>query len=665
LTTQTNKMNQADEEELLRKYDTEARTRKYIGGMAQVMIALAIIWSVFQIYTSSFGIIDAIKMRAWHLGFLLVLSFLLYPATKKTFEPRKLPTWWDLTCILLTLSSVGYLLLTYDTFAGKRGGLHVPLDYWFGAIGVIMTFEASRRVVGNALTIIAGVFLLYNFTGSYLPGMLQHGGFSIQRVTDIMFWGSQGIFGIALGVSATYIFLFVLFGAFLKNSGFTDFINDIALSIAGWTSGGPAKVAVIGSGFMGMVNGSAVANVVTTGAVTIPLMRKTGYKPRFAAAVEAVASTGGLFAPPIMGAAGFVMAEFIGVPYRTIMLAAAIPALLYYITVFMVVHFEAKKIGLSGIAKENIPNALTVLKDKGHLLLPLVVLIWLLTTGVTPLYAAVYALITTVIASWLRKGTRMGLSKIVQSLVEGSMAAVSVGVACAIVGVVVGTVSLTSIGLTLGNNILQYAGENLFLAAFLTMVISIILGMGIPATAAYIIIATIAAPILVKLGVPVLAAHMFAFFYAALSSITPPVALASYAAAGLAKASPNEVSWTAVRIGITGFIIPYFFLYNPVLLFVGGSIGQSLWALTTASVGVICLAAGLQGWFITRANVIQRILLFIVAFLMIKPTVPTDIIGALLLITAITWQVLSSRKNRLKTPSNYEANSTPKEVSGS
>lgn len=632
----------ANTEELLKQYDSEARTREYIGIMAKVVTAVALIWALFQIYVNSFGVLEAIKMRAWHLGFLLILTFLLYPANKKKMKARKLPTVWDITCILLTLYSVGYLLITYDTFARDRAGFHVEMDYLVGAIGLFVVFEASRRIAGYTLTIIAAVFLAYNFLGPYIPGMLGHAGYSYERVTDIMWWGSQGLFGITLGVSATYIFMFVLFGAFLKNSGFTDFINDIALALAGWTAGGPAKVSVIGSGFMGMVNGSAVANVVTTGAVTIPLMKKTGYSSRFAAAVEAVASTGGQIAPPVMGAAAFIMAEFIGVPYTTIILAAIIPALVYYIALFMVVHFEAKKIGLKGISKENIPNVVQVLKDGGHLTIPIIVLLGLLFTGVTPLYAATFALIATVVASWFRKSTRMGLKQIVDSMVEGSLSAIGVGIACAIVGVVVGTVSLTSVGLTLGNNILQLSGGSIIVAAILTMIISIVLGMGIPATAAYIIVATISAPLLVQLGAPPLAAHLFAFFYASLSNITPPVALAAYAAAGLSGANPNAVGFLATKLGLTGFIIPYFFLFNPVLLFDGESYVHSFIALITASIGVVALAGGLQGWVLNKTNWIQRIMLFATAFLMIDPNIVLSIIGFSIFLAVIIWQKFSS-----------------------
>lgn len=636
----------ANTEELLKQYDSEARTREYIGIMAKVVTAVALIWALFQIYVNSFGVLEAIKMRAWHLGFLLILTFLLYPANKKKMKARKLPTVWDITCILLTLYSVGYLLITYDTFARDRAGFHVEMDYLVGAIGLFVVFEASRRIAGYTLTIIAAVFLAYNFLGPYIPGMLGHAGYSYERVTDIMWWGSQGLFGITLGVSATYIFMFVLFGAFLKNSGFTDFINDIALALAGWTAGGPAKVSVIGSGFMGMVNGSAVANVVTTGAVTIPLMKKTGYSSRFAAAVEAVASTGGQIAPPVMGAAAFIMAEFIGVPYTTIILAAIIPALVYYIALFMVVHFEAKKIGLKGISKENIPNVVQVLKEGGHLTIPIIVLLGLLFTGVTPLYAATFALLATVVASWFRKSTRMGLKQIVDSMVEGSLSAIGVGIACAIVGVVVGTVSLTSVGLTLGNNILQLSGGSIIVAAILTMIISIVLGMGIPATAAYIIVATISAPLLVQLGAPPLAAHLFAFFYASLSNITPPVALAAYAAAGLSGANPNAVGFLATKLGLTGFIIPYFFLFNPVLLFDGESYVHSFIALITASIGVVALAGGLQGWVLNKTNWIQRIMLFATAFLMIDPNIVLSIIGFVVFLAVIIWQKFSSAEKQ-------------------
>ncbi len=634
-------------EKVAEKYDTDSSMRRYIGPMTRVITLIAICWASFQMYMSSIGVLEAIKLRACTLGFLLIFTFILFPANKSDKKTRRLPTFVDMVWIALTIASVGYLVIMFETFAREWGGFHRSnYNYLFGGIGIIVLFEASRRVVGNALTLIAATFLLYIFAGPYIPGVLGHSGFSVNRVIDLMFWGTSGIFGIALGVFSTFVFMYVLFGAFLKNSGFSDFINDLALTIAGRSAGGPAKVAVIGSGLLGMISGSAVGNVVTTGAVTIPLMKKTGYRPHFAGAIEAVASTGGLFAPPVMGAAGFIMAEFLGIPYSTVMLAAIIPAILYYITIFMVVHFEAKRVGLTGISKENIPNALVVLKERGHLLLPLVILLWLLTSGVTPVYAAVWALLGTIIASWFRKSTRMGLKEIILSIEEGCRAAITVGIACSIVGIVVGTVTLTSLGLVIGNNILHFAGENLFLVGLFTMVISIVMGMGIPATASYIIVATISAPLLVQLGVPALTAHMFAFFYSVLSNITPPVALASYAAAGLAGASPNKVSLTAVRLGITGFIIPFFFLYNPVLLFDDGTVSESLVALVTASAGVVCLAAALQGWLITKTNYVQRALLFVVAYLMIDPSLFTDVIGIGLIMIICIYQKIAPKKKK-------------------
>ncbi|MRG84897.1 TRAP transporter permease [Salinibacillus xinjiangensis] len=629
------------------KYSTEAKMRSYNGPMKYVIIGLSIFMALFLMYYNSIGTMESIILRAWTLGFLLILSFLLFPASKRSRGERKLPTLWDFICIILSLVSIYYFIDIYETFARDWGGRHRSnWNFIFGGIAIALLFEASRRVVGYALTILSAIFLLYVYYGSYIPGIFGHGGFEVERIIDQMFWGSAGVYGIALGVFTTFVFMFVLFGAFLKNSGFTDFINDLALTVAGRTAGGPAKVSVIGSGFMGMVNGSAVGNTVTTGAVTIPLMKKTGYKSHFAGAVEATASTGGQFAPPVMGAAGFVMAEFIGVPYSTVMLAALIPALLYFLTVFMAVHFEAKRTGLKGISKENIPNGLKVLKEGGHLLIPIAVLVYLLVDGTTPTYAAVFSLFATVIVSWFRKSTRMGWRKILLSIEEGVKASIAVGVATAIVGIIVGAVTLTSLGLVIGQNILDFAGESLLIAGFFTMIISIIMGMGIPATASYIIVATVSAPLLVELGASLIVAHMFAFFYAALSNITPPVALASYAAAGLAGASPNKVSLTAVRLGITGFIIPYFFLFNPVLLFDGVHYMDSLIAMITAIIGVIALASGLQGWLYNKSTFIQRILMTAAGLALITPGLLLDFIGIGAIIVVYFWQKVKPVNNK-------------------
>lgn len=629
--------------ELVEKVDSEFRVRTYIGKTAVAVTGFAVIWSVFQLLAASSGIFDAISLRAWHMMFLLIFTFLLYPATKKGKREIKFPSVLDIILILLSIASTGYLIVSYKTIVLRGGFLLLP-DYKFGAIGILMIFEAARRVVGN-LAILALIFLLYNFFGSLLPGIFGHGGFSVKRIIDYLFYGSEGVFGIATGVSATFVFLFILFGAFLSRSGFSQFINDFSLTIAGRSPGGPAKVAVIASSLMGMINGSALANVATTGTLTIPLMKKNGYKARFAAAVEAVASTGGQFAPPIMGAAGFVMAEYLGVSYTVVMVAAIIPAFLYYLTLIMVVHFEARRLGLKGLSKENIPKAMDVLKKQGHLSLPLVVLMGMLFMGYTPVYAAVFSIIACVIASWLRKETRMGLKEIILALEEGAKGAVGVAVACAVIGVIIGTVSLTGLGLHFGYAVMNYTNDSLLIAAFLVMIMSIILGMGVPGVAAYVIVATVGVPVLINLEVSPLAAHMFVLIYACLSNITPPVALASYVAAGIAGANQNEVSLTAVKLGLTGFILPYFFIFNPALLLGSNPYSESIIPTVTAIIGCISLAAGLQGWFITKANELQRILLVIVAVLMITPGSLTDFIGISLLIVVLAWQWVAKRKS--------------------
>ncbi|MBO0586729.1 TRAP transporter permease [Sporosarcina sp. E16_8] len=630
--------------QLVENVDSEFRFRKYVGKTAVVVSTLAIIWSIFQLIAAGTGALNAITLRGWHILFMLVLVFLLYPARKERSGTLRRPTIVDMICVSLSVLAFGYLLISYKEIV-LRGGYLLTIDYVFGAIGIVMIFEAARRVVGN-LAILALIFLLYNFFGEIVPGSFGHSGFSLKRVIDYLFWGSEGIFGIAVGVSATFVFLFILFGAFLKISGFSQFINDLSLTIAGRSPGGPAKVAVIASCLMGMINGSALANVATTGTITIPLMKKTGYKPQFAAAVEAVASTGGQFAPPIMGAVGFVMAEYLGVPYTTVLIAAIIPALLYYVTLIMVVHFEAKRLGLRGLSKENIPNVFEVLKKQGHLSLPLIVLMVMLFKGYTPVYAAVFSIIACVVASWARKDTRMGIRKILQALEEGARGALGVAVACAIVGVIIGTVSLTGIGLTFGYTIMASANESLLIASLLVMLMSIVLGMGVPGVAAYIIVATVGAPVLINLGVAPLAAHMFVLIYACLSNITPPVALASYVAAGIANTNQHQVSMIAMRLGITGFLLPFFFIYEPALLLGEEAYTKSIIPVLTALVGTVSLAAGLQGWLLKGATVIQRIILIVVGLLMIAPGIVTDGIGICFLLIVVIWQRLTMRMTK-------------------
>lgn len=605
-----------------------SRTRTYTGPMGKAVALLLCLWTVFQLYYSTAGPISAINLRAVHCIFLLVFTFLIYPARTKEKTVRRLPPVWDLLLSALSILTFGYLILNYARVA-RTGGRVSQLDLLIAGVALVLCFAAARRACGN-LAVLAALFLAYNWFGQFLPGGLGHNGFTLKRVLSVQFWGTQGLLGTGAGVSATYIFLFVVLGAFLKHSGFSKFVNDFSLTLVGGAPGGPAKVSVLASALMGMINGSAIANVSATGAITIPLMKRTGYSKEFAGAVEAAASTGGQFCPPIMGAVGFVMAEFLNLSYTQVMLAAIVPAFLYYLGLLFAVHFEARRLGLSGLSRENIPNALQVLREQGHLVIPLAVLVALMALGYTPLYAAAAAIPAAVAASWLRKETRMTWDKIVTACVEGARGAVPVGVCCVIIGVIIGTVTLTSLGLNMGYLILSLAENgDIFLTGALVMVMSTILGMGVPGVAAYVIVQAVAVPVLIQVGVIPIAAHMFCLIYACLSNITPPVAMSSYVAAGIAGASQFRTGLLSARLGLVGFLIPFFFLDNPVLLIGAGSAAWAdrLWAVVTASAGTIALAGGLEGWLLRRADWLERTVLLAVAPLMLCPGLLTDAVG--------------------------------------
>ena len=619
--------------------------RTYTGKTKIMITALMVLWVVFQLWFNTFGIISSVNLRAFHSLFLLLFAFLLYPSDRRKEEELKRPTVFDILLIVIAFVAFGYLIVTYTDFA-RTGGRIDTFQMCIAVAGILVVFEAGRRT-SRSLAILALVFLAYNFFGRFIPGYLGHNGFTLKRILITQFWGTQGILGTGAGVSATYVFLFVVFGAFLKYSGFSNFINDLSLSLVGKSPGGPAKVAVIASALLGMVNGSAVANVATTGTITIPLMKRTGYKNEFSAAVEATASTGGQFCPPVMGAAGFIMAEFLNARYTTVMLAALVPAFLYYLGLIMSVHFEAKRLGLTGIPEEDIPSAKEVLKNGWHLMIPLVVLITVMVFGKSPLYAATLAIPVTVASSWLRKDTRMTWDKIVAACVEGAKGAVTVGISCLLIGVIIGTVTLTSLGLNLGYMILNgFTGSNIYLVGILVMIISVILGMGVPGVAAYVIVQAVAVPVLLKAGALPLAAHMFCLIYACLSNITPPVAISCYVAAGIAKADQTKTGLIAVRLALTGFIIPLFFLANPVLLpLAGNNAMATVLAVATAAVGTVMLSGGLEGWFVLKQHWIERILFVAAALLLLFPGTTTDIIGLGLTVVLIVVQVSRNKKN--------------------
>ena len=628
--------------------DSDSRTRVYGGVTGKLVSLLMLGFALFQLWANLTGTLGAVKLRAAHIMILLPLAFLLYPTYRSERRKRKAPPVWDLLLCAAALFCFAYILRRYDALS-KTGRLN-DTDVRVGVLCLMICFEAARRTSGS-LAVIALVFLSYfALWGRWVPGTFGTAAFTLKRVIKSLVWDTIGILGTGSGVSATYIFIFVLFGAFLKYSGFSQFINDISLTLVGRSPGGPAKVSVIASALMGMINGSAIANVATTGTITIPLMKKTGYRKEFAGAVEAVASTGGQFTPPIMGAVGFVMAEFMSVSYTKVMLAAAIPAFLYYLGLLWSVHLEAKRLGLSGLAPENIPKAVEVLKARGHLLLPLILLLGMMFSGYTPLYAAILAIFLTVPVSWLRKETRMTPRILLDAVLEGVRGAIGVGVSCVIIGVIIGSVNMTSLGVNFGNLILKVVGEGqLFLGGLMVMVMSIILGMGVPGVAAYVIVYAVAVPVLRGVGATEMAANMFCLIYACLSNITPPVAMSSYVASGIADSDMTKTSFIAIKLGIAGFIVPFFFLDNPVLLYgstEGVSAGVTVYAFLTACAGVLALASALAGLplgkvpgSVTALRLVSRALLAAAGILFISPGLVTDGI-ALALIGA---EVLVSR----------------------
>lgn len=622
--------------------------RIYKGSAVKWIALLLCVWTAFQLYFTTLGVLSAIHLRAVHCIFLLVLTFLLYPSSAKEKRERKYPSLWDTVLIFCSLSSFLYLILNYNRIA-LGGGRISGMETGIAVVAVICVFEAARRVSGN-LTALSALFLAYNWFGAYLPGYLGHNGFTLKRVLITQFWGTQGLLGTGAGVSATYIFLFVLLGSFLKYSGFSKFINDFSMALVGMTAGGPAKVAVIASGLMGMINGSAIANVATTGTITIPMMKRAGYKKEFAGAVEAAASTGGQFTPPIMGAVGFVMAEFLNLPYTYVALAAVTPALLYYTGLLLAVHFEAKRLGLSGISGEHIPEVLEVLKKQGHLILPLVSLIGLMSMGFTPLYAAVISIFVTVGAARLRKETAMTGRDILSAVTEGAKSAVSVGVCCVIIGVIIGTVTLTSLGLQLGYLVLSPGeGGHLYTAGLLVMVMSVVLGMGVPGVAAYVIVQAVAVPVLIKAGAAPLPAHLFCLIYACLSNITPPVAISAYVASGIAGSGQMKTALQSVRLGLIGFIIPFFFLDNSVLL-IGAdkeeALSVTIRAVLTALAGTMALVAGMEGRLFCRAALWERAVLISASPLLLFPGMISDVLGLSAIFTVMAFQYSRLKKEK-------------------
>lgn len=633
--------NNINMDEFLAKYDRESDYRRLRGTSGIAVAVLATAFSLFQLYTALFGVLDAQLQRAVHLSFGLALVYLLYP-TRKSWSRSRLH-WFDLLLAVLAVIAPLYIVINYKELV-LRAGMNNSTDILIGGLGILFVIEAARRVVGWPIITVAMLFITYAFAGPYLPGAFAHQGVSVESLVGHLFYTTEGIFGIPLGVSSTFIFLFILFGAYLEKTGLGKFFIDLANSIAGWASGGPAKVAVLSSGLMGTVSGSSVGNVAGTGSLTIPMMKKLGYRPEFAGAVEAAASTGGQLMPPIMGAAAFLMAEFVGTPYVNIVKAAAVPALLYFTGIWIGVHLEAKRTGLKGIPREELPRVKTILAERGHLALPLIGIIYLLVSGRSPMQAALWAIALAIVASMLRKSTRISFADILKGLEEGARSALGVIIACATAGIIIGVVTKTGLGLSLGSTLIDLAGGLLLPTLFFTMITSIILGMGVPTTANYVITSTIAAPILVKMGVPVLAAHMFVFYFGIIADVTPPVALAAFAGAGIAGADPMRTGIQASKLAIAAFLIPYIFIMSPSLLLIDTTLPKVLLMMTTSLIGMTAVAGAISGYLITNTKWVDRILLFVGGLMMIDPNLITDLVGVGLLAVAVTIQWLRARK---------------------
>lgn len=635
-------MKQMTADEVLRKFDQESDKRELTGTWDIIVKAICIAFAIFQIYTATFGILDAHLQRSIHLSFGFILIFLLYPSRRSW--SRSSMNWFDVMLGVVGACCSMYIVVFYKDLV-LRAGMNTQTDFIIGLVGTFLVLEASRRVVGWPMVTVAILFLLYAFAGPYIPGLLAHRGVGLEEMVGHLYFTTEGVFGIPMGVSSTFIYLFILFGAYLEVTGLGKFFVDIANAIAGWASGGPAKVAVISSALEGTVSGSSVANVVGSGSFTIPMMKKLGYSKEFAGAVEASASTGGQLMPPVMGAAAFLMAEFVGVPYIEVAKAAAIPSLLYYVGVWLGVHFEAKRLNLKGIPFSELPKWKTLLLEKGHLSIPLIVIIYLLISGFTPMRAALSATVLAILSSCLRKSTRISFQDVVNGLINGSKGVLGVLIACATAGIIIGVVTKTGVGLKMGTALLDLAGGMLLPAMFFTMITSLILGMGVPTTANYVITSTIAAPALVQLGVPVLAAHMFAFYFGIIADVTPPVALAAYAGAGISGGNPMKTGVVAAKLSIAAFIIPYVFVYNPQLLLINTTFGGMVFSIVTAIIGMVGISVAMIGYGLRKTNPIQRILFLVGGLLLIDPGTMTDIIGAVILVAMFSWQKIQNKKD--------------------
>ena len=627
-----------DLDEIMKKYDRESNTRIWEGIPKLVVTCILACFSVFCIYVTLFATwLDEIRLTSF-MAYIIFIGFLMFPAKKGKQRVNFMP-WYDIILMLVGTGAFMYYTLNANTIVAKFSIL--PYEVVIGVLGIVCLVELCRRCVGLPILIVAGVLLVYALIwGSTNPSILSR----ITEYVRVLFYSKEGILSTPVNVCSKYIVMFIIFGAFLERTGIADFFIQIANALVGRFSGGPAKVAVVASALEGMVSGSSVANTVGSGAVTIPLMKRTGYKPEFAAAAEAAASTGGQIMPPIMGAAAFLMAETIGVPYSDVVLKAILPAALYFAGVFITVHLEAKKEGLRGLTKEEMPRLNPLLK-KTYLLLPLILLIYLVATSTRSIaYAAAISIVVAIVVSMFNKDTRMTPKRLLEALAAGGQGMITVAVACGVAGIVAGIIGSTGLAYKLFNGIVALAGNQVIIALLLTMLCCIVLGMGVPTTANYCIMAATCAPILVQMGVPMVAAHFFVFYFGIVADLTPPVALAAYAGAAIAQANPMKTALTATKLAIGAFIVPFVFALNPAMLFIDTSTWEVIQIAITSLVGMFGVSAALEGYLTCQMPWYQRIMSTAGGLLLIYPGLVTDLIGLGLVSIVVVLQVIQKKK---------------------
>ena len=634
---------QADLDEVMRKYDRESNTRVWEGWQRWVVGILMVAFTLYCIgMTLFFSGLPETRLAAF-LAMIVFIGFLTYPVKKGHVKVNFMP-WYDI--VLMLVGTACFLYFAFNALPIIKLATRIQTHHVIiGAIGILVLIELCRRCVGVPILCVLGALLVYTFYNqlSYNPSLYQ----ALKNVVYKLFYTTNGVIGTPINVCYTYIVLFIIFGAFLERTGIANFFIAFANRLAGWSAGGPAKVAVISSALCGMVSGSSVGNTVTTGSVTIPMMKKTGYHPDFAGAVEAAASTGGQIMPPIMGAAAFLMAEYMDLPYATVAVKAILPAVLYFTGIFIAVHLEAKKLGLKGLSKDEMPKWADLGK-KIYLLAPLVLLVWLVSSGAkTMQFSAAVSILAAVIVGFLNKDERLTFKKIFEALEAGAKGAITVAVACAIAGMIAGCITVTGLASILINAIVQLAGSATFIGLILTMVCCIVLGMGVPTTANYCIMASTCAPILIKMGFPLVAAHFFVFYFGIVADITPPVALAAYAGSAIAKGNPMKTGINATKLAIAAFIVPYIFAYSPAMLFVNvTSVWEVIQIVLSALLGIFGVAAGLEGFVLRKMNWLYRIVCLVGGLGLMIPGAISDLVGLVLIGGVFVIQYLQNKKER-------------------